>query len=475
MSPSRKSLRPYQRKAIEGLRADWAADKRRVLLVMPTGTGKTYVSVILILDELKAGGRVLYLAHRRELVDQAYRGLLGEGLSESEVGVIMATDKRANPKARVQIASIDTLRHRHLPKATLVVEDEAHHAMSDGRQELAKRYPKARWLGMTATPWRLDGKDLSDAYESLVDGGSLSSLMADEYVMRPIVRSKALGNLPDLRGVKSQAGDYNQRELARRVNRKELVGDIIAHWKKYAGGKPTVCFATGVKHSKSIVRSFKKAGIKAEHLDGETPAPDRDAILERLAGGQVKIVSNCMVLGEAWDLPAVRVMISARPTKSLTLWLQQCGRVMRPWVETSGEFRGQKLNPLILDHAGNAWRLGLPETDRPMELAAGCLSRGGGEAPVKRCENCETLSPAGLRVCPVCHTPFPEPAQLEEVEGELEVINRPSDEELRADLAHIEAVLKPIARDRGIPNIKEFARKLWIAKNQLEGDALAAE
>src|SRR5690606_30708365 len=128
------------------------------------------------------------------------------------------------------------------------------------------------------------------------------------------------------------------------------------------GGLRTVAFAVNVEHSRAIVARFVAAGVAAEHLDGSTPTAERDAILRRLETGETRIVSNCAVLTEGWDQPAVKCAILARPTQSTGLYLQQAGRILRPW---------QDVRPIILDHAGNSLAHGLPQDDRALTLDGG--------------------------------------------------------------------------------------------------------
>ena len=139
---------------------------------------------------------------------------------------------------------------------------------------------------------------------------------------------------PDLRGVKVIAGDYSLGALASRTNTAELNANIVATWQKHAAGKRTVAFAVDVAHSKAITEAFVAAGVPAEHIDGRTY--ERDTVLARLARGQTLVVSNCMVLTEGWDLPALECAIIARPTASLNLHLQMIGRVMRAAEGKSG-------------------------------------------------------------------------------------------------------------------------------------------
>jgi DNA repair protein RadD len=219
----------------------------------------------------------------------------------------------------VQVASIQTLWTRAmrlermpLPAADLLIVDEAHHCPAETYRKIIAEYPKAVLLGLTATPCRGDGRGLGDIFDIIVECPQVADLIAQKYLVRTRVYAPID---PDLRGVETRQGDYVESQLAGRMDRDNLVGDIVSHWHKYAERRKTVCFAVNVAHSIHIRNEFLKSGVKAEHIDGGTPKPDRDAALARLASGETELVTNCMVLTEGWDMPAVSCGILARPTK----------------------------------------------------------------------------------------------------------------------------------------------------------------
>ncbi|HEU4406786.1 MAG TPA: DEAD/DEAH box helicase family protein [Polyangiaceae bacterium] len=295
------ALRPYQRAALDRLAALVRGGARRVLLASPTGSGKTVLAVALIADALARGERVLFLAHRRELVVQTFDKLRAHGVPERSVGVFMGRDPRWRPGAPVQVASVDTLRNRPKPPADLVFVDEAHRALAKSYRDLAAHYAGALQLGLTATPYRADNRPLADAYDELVVVASVRELIAQGHLVEPRVFTVPASRAPDLTGVRVRGGDYDASELARAVDREGLVGDIVEHWGRLARGVRTVAFAASVEHSRHVVARFRAAGVPAEHLDGETPTPERDAILARVDRGETLVVSNCGVLTEGWD------------------------------------------------------------------------------------------------------------------------------------------------------------------------------
>jgi DNA repair protein RadD len=406
-------LRPYQNDAIALVHARITAGVRRILVVAPCGGGKTVCFAQIIADVVARGERALVVAHRRELINQTVDKLCDAGLRENQIGVVMASDTRRRPGAPVQVASIDSLRNRPKPVAHLVVRDEAHRALAKTDLAIAAAYPDAVHLGFTATPYRADNRGLGEAYDELVVVASVRQLIDQGFLVEPRVFTVPEGEQPDLSGVRVRGGDYDNRDLDNAVDQQPLIGNIVEHWQKHASGMRTVAFAVSVKHSKHIVDRFRDAGVAAEHLDGETAAPERDAILARLVAGETLVVSNVGVLCEGTDLPPVKCAILARPTKSTGLYLQQAGRILRPW---------NNARAVILDHAGCAREHGLPQDDREFSLEPKPKRKRGDvvDVPIRVCDGCQAVLSARTRVCPECGHVFTEARALpNEVGGEL--------------------------------------------------------
>ena len=377
---ARQQLRDYQARAVEQVLQKIG---RRPILVSPPGSGKTTMATEIV---QRLGMPTLWLAHRKELIDQAAARLAAHGL---DVGVVMA-GCQSDPAAQVQVASVQTLARREAPPAGLVVVDECHHAAAETYQAILDTYGDAALVGLTATPFRLDGRGLGDLFGELVVAAWPDELCAAGVLHKPRVwASKA----PDLRGVRVVAGDYSVGALAERANTAELHADIVETWKKRAAGKRTVVFAVDIEHSQAITEAFRQAGVAAEHLDGGTARAERDAILDRLARGKTLVVSNCMVLTEGWDLPALQCAVIARPTASLNLHLQMIGRVMRACDGKDGA--------IVLDHAGNHHVHGL--VTRRLDYTLGDGKVGFSEPlGLRRCSDCGLLFETGERRCPEC-------------------------------------------------------------------------
>jgi DNA repair protein RadD len=413
-------LRPYQIDVVD--RVEQAlGTAARPLLVAPTGSGKTVVAAEIIRRAVAKYRTVLFLAHRREIIMQTSAKLTANGVGH---GVIMAgVDPR--PMASVQVASVDTLHVRGvrsnampLPPADLLVFDEAHRARGRTREQLIALYPNATLLGMTATPCRGDGRGLGNIFDTIIECPQVAELIGGGF----LVKSRVYAPVdPDLRGVRTQQGDYVVGQLECRMNTDALVGDIVEHWLKYGERRRTVCFAVGVEHSVHIRNEFLEFDVRAEHLDGTTPVAERKAILARLESGETEIVTNCMVLTEGWDMPAVGCCILARPTKQMGLYRQMVGRVLRP--------ADGKPDAVILDHSGAVYRHGLPEDHVEWTLAVdrravnpAQVKRDRGEAPkLHECPSCKAVM-----VAPPCGAcgwqPQPRARAIDFEQGELGLV-----------------------------------------------------
>ena len=347
-------LRPYQTEVVAQIEQAIAAGEKRLLIVAPTGSGKTVVASAVINSFTQRYQPVVVLAHRKEIIDQTSRKLHDSKITH---GIIKA-GYSPRPMEWVQVASVQTLWVRAmrsdamtLPPADLLIVDECHHATATTWRKIIEAYPDAVLIGLTATPCRGDGFGLGGIFTTMIECPQIPDLIEQGGWL---VKSRVYAPVaPNLRGVHVRHGDYVETQLAERMDKPKLVGDIVTHWHKYGDRRRTVAFACSIGHSIHIRDEFIKAGVRTEHLDGSTPDDERDAILARLASGETEVVCNCMVLTEGWDMPEVGCAILARPTKRMGLYRQMIGRVLRP---TEG-----KTDAIILDHSGAVFQHGLPE------------------------------------------------------------------------------------------------------------------
>jgi superfamily II DNA or RNA helicase len=233
-------------------------------------------------------------------------------------------------------------------------------------------------------------------FPSVVVVATVRDLIAHGYLVESRVFTVPAERLPDLSHVHVRAGDYVPEELDHAVNQGRLVGNIVEHWKRHAAGLRTVVFAVSIKHSKHIVERFLEGGIAAEHLDGSVSGAERDAILARVVAGTTRVVSNVSVWAEGTDVPPIKCAILARPTKSTGLYLQQVGRILRPW-------QGQRA--ILLDHAGCVREHGLPDEERDFSLRPEPKHEprsAPAQVRIRTCMGCFAVLPGHLYVCPEC-------------------------------------------------------------------------
>lgn len=450
------TLRPYQSAIIAETRQYMAAGQRSVLITSPTGSGKTMLTAHMMREAAAKGKRCWFVVHRRELVKQSLAAFHKVGVS---AGVI-ASGWMAESRALVQVASIGTLARRLQDHASpdLVVWDECHHAAAKSWADVRAKAPLAFHVGLSATPERLDGKGLKDYFSRIVHGPSVSDLIDQGYLSTYRIFSP-----PgiDTRGLRSMGGDYNRKQLGIVSDRPTITGDAVRHYQRLAPGKRAVVFAVNVEHSQHIVAQFNAAGIDAAHIDGETDNAQRDHVLDRFQAGAIKVVSNVELLGEGFDCPGIEVAILLRPTQSLGLYLQQVGRALR--------LADGKSEAIILDHAGNAGRHGLPDDARQWRLEgrpAGSKSKQEQEVHVRICPKCFGAQAPGRQICAYCGTPLkPTPRELEVIAGELAEIERVRVQtEQRKEIGRARTLeqLEAIGKERGYHS--GWARKVYYSR-----------
>jgi len=314
-------LRPYQIEAVFGLRQCYASGNRAVLLQLATAAEKTIIFGAITHSAWSGGRRVLIVVHRRELVQQTCG------------------------KARTW-------------------------------QALLAAYPRARVLGTSATPARLDGKGLGShcggCFDAICCGPPITELIRDGYLSRARYFIPQLQ--ADLTGVRVRAEeDYVAADLAGRVDRKAITGDAVAKYGELAEHRPAIAFCATVAHAEHVAEQFREAGYRAASVDGKTGRKDRDRLIAGLGNGEIEVLTSCDLISEGLDVPALGAVILLRPTKSLALHLQQIGRGMRP--------APGKDALIVLDHLGNIRRHGRPDFERTWTLDG--IDKPIGAAPLR--------------------------------------------------------------------------------------------
>lgn len=430
--------------------------KNSVLLQGPTGVGKTILAAYMLANARAKGKRSLFIVHRQELIDQSAQAFNKIGIPYGYI----ATGYPVNPFAPVQICSIDTLKNKKekIQKPDLVIWDECHHCKASGWQKTKAYFSEAKHVGLTATPCRLDGKGLDDVFDDMVLGPTTRWLIDNGFLSEFRVYAPYV---PDMATTHNQMGDFNKEETAAIMDNSSIIGDAIGHYKKLAHGKKAVVFCVSVKHSTHVAEQFCLAGYRAIHIDGSTPRAERKRAIDGFRNGYIDILCNVDLFGEGFDLPAIECVVDMAPTQSLTKVLQRYGRALR-MVEG-------KEYAVILDHAGNVHRHGLPDEEREWSLkgeerVVGKRKKVDEEALIKtlRCGNpdCRCMhSPAPQ--CPACGFVYEATGRTpKEKEGQLIEIDKTTfKKQQKAEVSGAKKLddLIELGRKRGYKNPEKWA------------------
>lgn len=452
-------LRTYQVDIEEETRRRMKAGIRSILLQSPTGSGKTLLTASMLGKAAQKGMPSLFVLHRRELVKQSINAFSQLNIRHG----VIANGFPQDPSSLIQIGSVQTLSRRigKMREPKLVVFDECHHLAARSWSALYEGYPKAFFLGLTATPERLDGRGLDKYFRTMINGPSVDWLIKSGYLCPYKLYAPKAASMD---GVHVRMGDFVKSEAAAAIDKPTITGDAIKHYRQLASGKRAVVFCVSIEHSKHVVDQFNAAGIPAAHVDGETDVNQRDETIRRFERGEIKILSNVELFGEGFDLPALEVAILLRPTKSLGLYLQQVGRALRT-------FPGKTV-AIILDHAGNCARHGLPDEEREWSLV-GRAGEDGDKAPgesVKICPKCFAAQFPGRPSCSFCGFVFEaKPREVEEKDGDLaEVDLEAMRRERRSRQAKLETLEDLIeeGKKRGYRRPELWARHIIRARKE---------
>ncbi|MDJ1174707.1 DEAD/DEAH box helicase [Roseofilum capinflatum] len=398
-------LRPFQ---IEALRNVYSAIKdkhNRILLVAPTGAGKTVIAAQLIQHAYERKISIMFIVHLDILVPQTASKLLAFGLNENEIGYI----KNGYPErkdALIQIASVQTLARRRwwreqLPR--VVVFDEAHEttfsSVGDSIvNELATE--TTRIIGLTATPYRLSKRQgMGQYYDKLIQAELPYRLQEQGFLAK--MRYFGLPQPEAIASIPIRAGDFQSEGSERAMVSPEVISNTVTEWQRLTESvekRSTIAFCVSVKHARALADAFNEAGYRADMVCGETHKDERKRLYSALDEGDLDVLTSVNVISIGFDLPSIRFGLLARPTKSKAVHFQQIGRVMRP---SPGKEYGT-----IIDTCGNLDRHGYPEAIRRYYLDH---PKDGepGDAPIKACEACGNIDHISAKVCSACGHPYP--------------------------------------------------------------------
>ncbi len=389
------NLRKYQETSIDDIQRIFRERKRKVLLHLATGGGKTLIFCTICQRTAKNGKRVLIVVKGKNLVHQAVKRLKELGLDPG----IYQGNKTQDTNNKILVASIDTLGARKIaPEADLLIIDEAHLTQGKRYAWLIGHYKNSFMLSVTATPHLKGG--MRHLAGDVVYPISLKELIDQGYLSKPkyYVPTKL-----DLSSVRVRKGEYDAEDLERVAKEANVFGDVISTYKSLAPGKPAICFCISIAHSKQMLSAFSEAGISAMHLDADSPDDYRDEVIAKLKSKEISVITNVNILSTGVDIPEIEVIISCRPTKSYNLWIQQVGRGTRI-TETKKEF-------FVLDHANNTEEHGMIEEEPKCDLDGIPKIK---KPAVKVCAACfACYEKAKFSACPACGYEDPEEERKE--------------------------------------------------------------
>ena len=365
------SLRDYQQEAKEKIFSQWD-HVDNVMYQMPTGTGKTRLFTSIIRDisvwGLRSNNRprILIVAHRTELIVQIHRSLKKYHVSHGVIaGCLKGERKLAEP---VQIASIQTITsssNRNIAEnlnIDFIIIDEAHHAIANSYKKLWSYYPESKKLGVTATPWRMNGCGFTEIFDVLIP-----SMPIADFMKKGWLSSYQYFSIPANSGIEAsiagikdfdKSGDYKVNAMERVLDNDHIRAQLLDSYKQLAFKKKGIIYSISRTHSEHICVQYRNIGVRIVNIDSETPEKIREQYVEDFKNGFIDIIVNVDIFSEGFDCPDIEFIQLARPTKSLVKYLQQVGRGLRK--------NGDK-HCIILDNVGMYNHFGLPDSDHPWE------------------------------------------------------------------------------------------------------------
>lgn len=375
-------LRPYQSETIANILDSMRQGNKHIIVQQPPRTGKTVIMADIARRTTDKGNRVMFLIHRKEVLDQAIETFKADGvdMSLATMGMVQTLTRRVKKLAEPQLIFID----------------EAHHAIAKSYQRILKAFPDAYVLLFTATPVRTGHDQLDKITDAIIPGKSIKWL-TDQGYLAPF-RYFSMPDIDTYKLKKSSTGDYTNESMDEAID-KAVYGDVIEQYSEHAKGMQAVCYSYSISSAKLIAERFNEAGISAVEVDGMTPAEERDELVQQFRDQKIKILVNVNLFTEGVDLPNVDCVIMVRPTQSLALYLQFAMRCLNPR-------KGKKA--VIIDHVENWKRFGTPSADRDWKQAivtSKKRKKADPTPPTVQCNQCMAVwEPKDLinGCCPEC-------------------------------------------------------------------------
>lgn len=373
-------LRDYQLELIDDVYNSLRQGNKKIMVQSPAGSGKSVTMSEIAKRATDKGNRVLFVVHRRELVNQIKQTfkLNNVNMQLCHVGMIQTVTNK------VKRGGVET--------PSIILVDEAHHGLAKTYTRIYETFPDAIVLGFTATSWRMAKKGFTDVFDDLILGKPVQWLIDNNRLAPFKYYSKKLINTENLK--RNSTGDYSNDsiELAMEAT---IFGDVVENYRKFADNKKTIVYTHSVKSSKQVADRFVSEGYTAMQVDGKTPKAEREFAMQQFRSGAIRILVNAELYGEGVDVPDCECVVLVRPTESLTLFIQQTMRAMR-------YMPGKQA--IIIDHVGNYTRHGLPTTDHDwLEYFKGNKKKAKENTVVVReCESCFGVYQGNAAECPHC-------------------------------------------------------------------------
>jgi len=371
-------LRDYQKKLITDLKHSLLAGNHNVVVQSPAGSGKTVTMAAIAKGATDKGNIVLFIVHRREIVEQVEQTFKSYGVNMTLccVGMVQTVTRR--------------LKGLEVPQLILV--DECHHALAKTYTRIFEYFKDANVVGFTATPIRLSGQGLSKVFDDLILGPQIDWLIDNHFLAPYNYYSVKL--IDDNKLKKNSTGDFSSKSM-NEASKNIIYGDVIKEYKRIASGTKTIVYAHSVESSIRVANEFNQAGYKALQVDGKTSKDKREQAMNDFRSGNIQILVNAELYGEGVDVPDCQTVIMLRPTESLSLFIQQSMRCMR--------YKPSK-TATIIDHVANYKRFGLPDTPRTWSLEGRDKkhSSSTSDVPIKTCPHCFAVISAAYSICPIC-------------------------------------------------------------------------
>lgn len=370
-------LHDYQKTLVNKTRQAYKDGFKAPCVVAPCGAGKSVIISDIARMTTDKGNQVLFLVHRRELIDQ-----IQNTFKKNEVNLNL-----------VQFGMVQTVvsRLERTPKPSLIITDESHHGLAASYRKIYDYFHDVLRLGFTATPIRLNGSGLGDINDILIEEVDAEWLISNSFLSPYKYYAPKLINTDFLKLNSLQ--EFSNASIEKAMDNKTIYGDVIEHYQNLADGEQAICYCHSLEASKRIKQEFLSYGIKAEHIDAKTAKNERDEIIQTFRNQEIRVLCNVDLIGEGFDVPDCSTVIMLRPTQSLSLFIQQAMRGMR--------YKSGKTS-IIIDHVDNVRRHGLPDQKRHWSLRSKKGESKEAEIKIKQCANCYAVYPSSHTECPEC-------------------------------------------------------------------------